>query len=86
VHFRTGVLSTSACVLYALNKCSLDINAHICDTFTAGCARMYICIYMCICMHMYMDAYVRLRYCLTRLDIVAEIFCLCIDVRVHVCV
>jgi len=30
-----------------------------------GCAHMCICIHMCIYMHMYMDAYVRLSYCLT---------------------
>ena len=46
--------------LYALYRGSFDINVHICDTFAAGCAHMYTCIYMCICMHMYMDAYVRL--------------------------
>jgi len=33
-----------------------------------------------------MDAYVRPWYCLTCWGVVAEIFCLCIDVRVHVCV
>jgi len=44
--------------LYALYRCSFDINVDICDTFAAGCAHMCICIFMCICMHMYMDAYV----------------------------
>jgi len=46
--------------LYALYRCSFDINVHNCDTFAAGCAHVCICIYMCICMHMYMDAYVRI--------------------------
>jgi len=72
--------------LYALYRCSFDINAHICNTFAAGCAHMCICICMCVCMHMYMDAYVGLWYCLTHWGVVAEIFCLCIDVRVHICV
>jgi len=58
----------------------------ICDTFAAGCAHMCVCIHMCICMHMYMDAYVCLWYCLTCWGVVAEIFCLCIGVHVHVCV
>jgi len=43
-----------------------------------------VCIYMFICMHMYVDTYVHLWYCLTRWGI--EIFCLRIDIRVHVCV
>jgi len=42
------------------DRCSFDINVHICDTFAAGYAHMCICIYMRICMHTYMDAYVRL--------------------------
>jgi len=46
--------------LYALFRCSFDINVHICDTFAAGCAHMCRFIYMCICMHMYMDVHVRL--------------------------
>jgi len=73
--------------LYALCRCSFDIDVHICDTvtFAAGCAHMCICILMCTCMHVYMEAYVRLRYCLTRWGIVAEISCLCIDERGHVC-
>jgi len=72
--------------LYVLYRCSFDINVHIFDTFAAGCAHMCIWIYMCICMHIYMNAYVRLWYCLTCRRVVAEIFCLCIGVHVHVCV
>jgi len=35
-------------------RCSFDINIHICDTFTAGCApHMCICIYMCIHAYVY---------------------------------
>ena len=30
------------------------------NTLAAGCAHMCICEYVCICMHMHMDAYVRL--------------------------
>ena len=69
--------------LYALYRCSFDINAHICNTFAAGCAHMCICICMCVCMHMYMDAYVRLWYCLTRWGVVARIFYLGIRVHMH---
>ena len=46
---------------------------------------MCICIYMCIYMHMYMDVHFRLWCCLTRWGVVAEIFCLCRGVHVHVC-
>jgi len=46
--------------LYALYRCSFDINVHICNTFAAGCAHMCICIYTCVFLHMYIDAYVRL--------------------------
>jgi len=68
------------------DRYSFDINIHICDTFAAGYAHMCICICMRICMHMYIDAYVRLWYGLTRWGVVAEIFGLCEDVHVHVCV
>jgi len=92
--FAVGVASTLEQVfwapvhvhLYALYRCSCDINVHIFNTFTACCAHMCICMYMCICMHMYMDAYVCLWYCLTRRGVVAEKFCLCIGVHVHICV
>jgi len=68
IFFAVGVVCTLEQVfwarvhvqLYALYRCSFDINVHICNTFAAGCAHMCICIYMCTCMHMYMDAYVRL--------------------------
>jgi len=43
--------------LYALYRCSFDINVHICNAFAAGCAHVCIYIYMCICMHMCMNAY-----------------------------
>ena len=65
---------------------SFDVNLHIFDTFAAGCAHTCICTYMFTYMQMYMDAYVRLRHCLTRRRVVAESFCLCIGVHVHVCV
>ena len=53
------------------------------NTLAAGCAHMRICIYVGICMHMHVDAYVRLWYCLTRWGVIAKIFCLCIRVHMH---
>ena len=46
--------------VYQFNRCFFNINVHICDTLAAGCAYMYVHVYMCIRMHMYMDAYVYL--------------------------
>ena len=59
------------------------------NTLAAGCAHMCIFIYVCICMHIHMDAYVRLWYCLTRWGVVARIFYLCIRcicMRMYMCV
>jgi len=53
------------------------------NTLPAGCAHMCIFIHLCICMHMYMDAYVRLWYCLTRWGVVTKISYLCIRVHMH---
>jgi len=87
MHFRTGVLSTSACATVCLIQMLLQHQCtHLWHIRCRLLAHMCVCIYMCICMHMYMDAYVRLWYCLTCWGVVTENFCLCIDVRVHVCV
>jgi len=59
LHF-TGVLGISALAGVYVTQMCFYTNVHICDTLAAGCAHMYICIYVCICMHMLMDAYVRL--------------------------
>ena len=60
MHFGTGVLGTSAWAGVYITQVCFYTNVHICDTLAAGCVHMSIFIYMCICMHMYMDAYVRL--------------------------
>jgi len=59
------------------------ISVHICDTLDAGCTYLCICINVCICIHTYMDTYVRLWCCLTHWGAVADIFDLCIGVRIH---
>ena len=60
MHF-TGVLGTSAWAgVYATQVC-FYANVHSANTLAAGCAHMCIFIHLCICVHMYMDAYVRLR-------------------------
>ena len=59
MHF-TGVLGTSAWAVVYVTQVCFYTNVHICDTLAAGCAHMCICIYMCVRMHMHMDAYVRL--------------------------
>jgi len=64
-----------------LHKCVFTPTYTSANTLAAGCAHMYICIYGCVCMHLHMDAYVRLWYCLTCWNVVATIFYLCI--RVH---
>ena len=78
----TGVLGTSAWAGVYVTQVCFYTNVHICEHTRSGCAHMCRCIYVCICMHMHMDAYVRLWYCLTRLGVVARIFCLCI-VHMH---
>jgi len=59
MHF-TGVLGTSTWTSAYVTQVCFYTNVHICDTLAAGCAHMYICIYVCTCMYMHMDAYVRL--------------------------
>jgi len=59
MHF-TGVLGTSAWAGVYVTQVCFYTNVHIWDTLAAGCAHMYICIYVCVCVHMHMDAYVRL--------------------------
>ena len=68
---------------YTLYRCLLDINVHICDTLAAESAHMFMCIYTCILMHMYMDTYRRLWHCLRRWGVDAETFYLCIGVHIH---
>ena len=59
MHF-TGVVGTSTWVGVYVTQVCFYTNLHICDTLAAGCAHMCICIEVCICMYMHMDAYVRL--------------------------
>jgi len=66
-----------------LHRCVFTPTYASANTLAAGCAHMCIGIYVCICMHMHMTAYVRLWYCLTRWGIFAKIFCLCIRVHIH---
>jgi len=56
----TGVLGTNAWAGVYVTQVRFNTDVHICNTLAAGCAHMYICIYVCTCMHMHMDAYVRL--------------------------
>jgi len=57
VHFGTGVLGTSAWAgVYVTQVFFLTPTYTSANTLAAGCAR----IYMCICMHMYVDTYMRL--------------------------
>ena len=49
-----------------LHRCVFTPTYKSANTLAAGGVHMCIFIYMCICMHMYMDAYVRLLYCLAR--------------------
>ena len=59
MHF-TGVLGTSAWAGVYVTQVGFYTNVHICDTLAAGCAHMCIGIYVCICMYVHIDAYVRL--------------------------
>jgi len=43
-----------------LHRCVCTPTYTSANTLAAGCAHMCILIHLCICMHMYMDAYVRL--------------------------
>jgi len=84
MHFKRGVLGTSACAtIYVTQMFLWYQRTHLRHTRCRG-AHVCIHIYMCIRMHMYMGAYVRLWYCLTCWGVVAEIFCLCTGVHVHV--
>jgi len=49
-----------------LHRCVFTPTYTSASTLAAGCVHMYIFTYMCICMLIYMDAYVHLWYCLTR--------------------
>ena len=78
-----GAQDTSACAaVYVIQMYLCYRRTHLRHTRCRG-AHMCICIYMCIRMHMYMDACVRLWYWFTRWGIVAEIFCLWINLHVH---
>jgi len=66
-----------------LHRCVFTPTYTSANTLAAGCAHMCIFKHLYICMHMYMDAYVRLWYCLTRWGVVTEIFYLCIRVHMH---
>ena len=60
MNFRTGVLDTSEWAgVYATQVCFMPMYTSA-NTLAAGCAHMCIFIHLYICMHMYMDAYVRL--------------------------
>jgi len=60
MHFKTGVVGTSAWEsVYVTQECFYT-NVHICDTLTVGCAQMCVCIYVCIWMRVCMDACMRL--------------------------
>ena len=56
----TGVVGTSSWAGVYVTQVCFYINVHICDTLAAGCAHVGVCIEVCICMYMHMDAYVRL--------------------------
>jgi len=44
----------------ALHRCVFTLTYTSANTLAAGCAHMCIFIHLCICMHIYMDGYVRL--------------------------
>jgi len=60
MHFGTGVLGTSAWASVYVTQVCFYTNVHICDTLTAGCAHMCVCVYVCIWMRVCMDACMRL--------------------------
>jgi hypothetical protein len=60
MHFGTGVLGTSAWEGVYVTQVCFYTNVHICDTLTAGCAHVCVCIYVCIWMRVCMDACMRL--------------------------
>ena len=60
MHFGTGVLGTSAWQGVYVTQVCFYTNVHICDTLTAGCAHVCVCIYVCIWMRVCMDTCMRL--------------------------
>jgi len=60
IHFGTGVLGTSAWEGVHVTQVCFYTNVHICDTLTAGYAHVCVCVYVCIWMHAFMDACMRL--------------------------
>jgi len=60
MHFGTGVLGTSAWEGVYVTQVCFYTNVHICDTLTADCAHVCVCIYVCIWMRVCMDACMRL--------------------------
>jgi len=91
VHFFAVSVTCTLQVFWALvhgqvcmfHRCVFTPTYTSANTLAAGCAHMWICIYVCICMHMHMDAYMCLWYSLTRWGVVARIFYLCISVHMH---
>ena len=83
VHFRTGVLGTTAWAgVYVTQVFLWHQHTHL-RTHSLQVVPQCICIYMCICMHMYMHTHMRLWYCLTRWGVDTEIFNLCIGEHIH---
>jgi len=60
MHFGTDVLGTSAWEGVYVTQVCFYSNVHICDTLTAGCAHVCVCMYVCIWMRVCMDACMRL--------------------------
>ena len=58
--YFTGVLGTSAWAGEYVTRVFFAPTYTSANTLPAGYAHMCICIYVCICMRMHMDAYVRL--------------------------
>ena len=56
----TGILGPSAWEGVYVTKVCFYTNVQICDTLTAGCAHVCVCIYVCIWMRVFMDACMRL--------------------------
>jgi len=56
----TGVLGTSAWGGVYFTQVCFYTNVHICDTLTAGCANVCVCIYVRMWMRVRMDACMRL--------------------------
>jgi len=82
MHFETGVLGTSAWSgVYVTQVCFLHQRTHL---RTHSLQVVHKCVYVYMCVYAwYMDAYVRLWYCLTRWGVVTKNFYLCIRVHMH---